>query len=270
MTGRAATTLAGLGLHGGLPARVSVARSEGLSRFASFGGTARLGDTRVVRVDQGVAIVVGDGVVELVEHAAAVLGGLSAFRGVELAVEGGEVPLLDGGAAQLAKAVHALGVAPSPPLLRVARAFRLDVGVSSYAIEPATGVDVRCDVVFDHPLIGAQRATFGGDPADFLARIAPARTFGFARDHGEMLARGRARAVDPAAVVVFTEEGLWPGCELASADEPARHKLLDLIGDLALYGGPPIGRVSALRPGHAATHAFVRAALGAGALVVDA
>ena len=206
-------------------------------------------------------------VVELVEHAAAAIGGLGLHRGVELLVAG-EVPLLDGGAATLARARAGLGVAQSAPRLRVVRAFEMEIGASRYRVEPASEIDVRCEIDFSHPAIGRQSAEFRGDSADFLARVAPARTVGFARDHAARLARGRARAVDLSAVVVFDDDGLYPGCDLASAAEPARHTLLDLIGDLSLFGGPPRGRVSASRPGHAATHAFVRAALAAAALVL--
>ncbi|MCC6645011.1 MAG: UDP-3-O-acyl-N-acetylglucosamine deacetylase [Polyangiaceae bacterium] len=258
--------LSGVGLHGGRPATIFLRRVAGPSRFVVGAASVELSAPSVARVDQGVSIAVGDATLDLVEHAAAALGGLGLRSGVAVEVDGGEVPLLDGGAAEITRALGALGVAPSSPRLVVARAWRLEVGASVYAIEPAGEVSLSCDVEFDHPLIGAQRAVFHGDPAEFAREIAPARTFGFARDHAALLARGRARAVPMDAVVVFDDAGLAPGCELAWPDEPARHKLLDLIGDLALYGGPPRGRVSAVRPGHAATHAFVRAALAEGAL----
>lgn len=261
--------LTGVGLHGGRAASIEARRCDGWSRVVVGDAHVELGAPAIVRCDHGVTLAVGAERVDLVEHAAAALGGLGLHRGVALAIEGGEVPLLDGGAAEVTRALSSLGVAPSAPRLVVARAWSLDVGRSRYALEPADGVEVRCDVEFAHPAIGAQRADFRGDPAEFTREIAPARTFGFAREHPALLALGRARAVSLDAVLVFDDAGLVPGCALAWPDEPARHKLLDLVGDLALYGGPPLGRVTASRPGHAATHAFVRAALEAGALALS-
>ncbi len=260
------TRLVGVGLHGGRSASVRVSRCDGWSRFLASGEAVELGAPTIVRCDQGVSIAVGAATLDLVEHAAAALGGLGLREGVSLEVEGGEVPLLDGGAAELVRALSSLGVAPSPPRLVVTRAWETSIGASRYALEPSEGVELACEIEFEHRAIGAQRAVFHGDPAEFAREIAPARTFGFARDHAALLARGRARAVPLDAVIVFDDEGVTPGCRLAWPDEPARHKLLDLIGDLALYGGPPRGRVVATRPGHAATHALVRAALATGAL----
>lgn len=260
------TRLDGVGLHGGRPASIEVARCEGPSCFVVGAARALLGRPVVVRRDQGVSIALGDGALDLVEHAAAALGGLGLHRGVALAVTGGEVPLLDGGARELTRALTSLGVAPSTPRLVVTRAWTLEIGGSRYEVAPGPGVEVSCEIAFDHPLIGVQRATFDGDREGFARELAPARTFGFARDHAALLARGRARAVSLDAVLVFDDVGLLPGCELSWPDEPARHKLLDLVGDLALYGGPPLGRVTATRPGHAATHAFVERALADGVL----
>ena len=73
-----------------------------------------------------------------------------------------------------------------------------------------------------------------------------------ARDIGELVAGGLARHVEPASVVVLAPEAILHAGRAFSPDEPARHKLLDLLGDLYLSGGPPLGRLRAVRPGHAA------------------
>ena len=101
----------------------------------------------------------------------------------------------------------------------------------------------------------APHATWSGDRADFVARIASARTFGFAHEVDALLARGLAQHVAASSVVVIAPDVIHHAGRPFTADEPARHKLLDLIGDLYAHGGPFRGRIHATRPGHAATHA---------------
>ena len=110
-----------------------------------------------------------------------------------------------------------------------------------------------------------RHASWDGAPASFRSSFAPARTFGFFREVASLAERGLASHVAAESVVVIGDDILSAGRPF-SADEPARHKLLDLAGDLYLHGGPPLGRVRAIRPGHAATHEAVRRALETGIL----
>ena len=231
-----------------------------------------LAELRIVRADHGVCVRLGSRLnaprVDLVEHVLGALGGLGVREGVAVIVEGGEVPLLDGGAALFVEALRSLGLAETAPRGIVARAFSAVIDGSTYRLEPGAVSRVAVDIAFSHPAVGAQSAELTHDPDDFARRIAPARTFGFAADWPVLLAAGRARGVDPRSVLVFDEEGVHPSSQPAAREEPARHKLLDLLGDLTLFGGPFRGTFHAVRPGHARTHAFLRSALAAGALVV--
>ena len=203
--------------------------------------------------------------------------------------------LLDGGARRFAEALLQIEAPRGAPLrLEVARAATFTRGDSTYRFEAADEVSVDVEVDFPAP-VGRQRAQWGGDPHDFFTRIAPARTFGWESEAEALRASGRAGAfegwlrsprlapvppgaslgsgpsfdaMDLESVVVFRADGSVLGGAPPGPDEPARHKLLDLIGDLALYGGPPRGRVTAARPGHTATHAVVAEALTAGVLAV--
>ena len=109
-------------------------------------------------------------------------------------------------------------------------------------------------------------ASWSGDAIDFAARIAPARTFALARDADELVVAGLARHVDPASVVLVADDAIHSAGMPFAPDEPARHKLLDLMGDLYLRGGPPRGTVRATRPGHAANAEACRIALSNGLL----
>jgi len=259
----------GPALHSGRDACVTLRRRAGGVVLSTDLGSTPLAECVVRSADHGVRI--GNparGVeVESVEHLFAALGAFRVHGGLEIRVEGGEIPLTDGGAKVFADAVASLALPPEPaPLVVVARG-RVDVGPSSYVLEPGSLPTIDVEVDFDAPEIGIQRADWNGRSEDFVSEIAWARTFGFRRDAAELFARGRARGASPEAVMVLDDRGrVEPPGAPARPSEFARHKLLDLIGDLYLFGGPPLGSIFARRPGHAATHRAVHAALKKGLL----
>ena len=265
----ATSILRGVALHRGGPAEVRLARAAGPITLAQRGAEAPLAQLHVARADRGVTLASADNRVrvDLVEHLFAALGGLGVSAGVQIAVDDDELPLLDGGALRFAEAILALEVPREPArrALVITRRASIARGAAVYELAPGPDVELGVDVEFRAP-VGRESAAWRGDAADFLARIAPARTFGWADEHAALLASGRAAAVDLDAVLVFDERGAIPGCRPAAKDECARHKLLDLIGDLAIHGGPPRGSITASHPGHAATHAVVAEALALGVL----
>jgi UDP-3-O-[3-hydroxymyristoyl] N-acetylglucosamine deacetylase len=176
---------------------------------------------------------------------------MGVYEGVLLDVDGGEMPLLDGAATAWCDALERLGAWAGGPRLRVARSTVLHVGPSTYEFSPGSGVDVEVRLELDDPRIHPT-ARWEGDARDFRSRIAPARTFATSGDMDELARRGLARHVPPSSVVLVTPTAILCAGRPFAADEPARHKLLDLLGDLYLHGGPPIGCVRAVRPGHAA------------------
>jgi UDP-3-O-[3-hydroxymyristoyl] N-acetylglucosamine deacetylase len=274
----AAVRLEGFALHAGTRTAVTLRRHDGPLAFEREGHRANVDALRVVRTDFGVGVADDRGFeLDLVEHLFAAFAGLGIRAGILASVEGPELPILDGGARAFGDALASLEVPVAPPALVVARRGLLEIEESSYAFEPGPAIEVGVEVRFEHPAIGTQRATWDGDAGTFRASIAPARTFGFASDRDALAARGRAglaaegdaatrgagAAAFREAVIVFDASSEAPRMLEA---EIAKHKLLDLIGDLALHGGPPQGRIFARRPGHTATHAVVRRALDSGIL----
>jgi UDP-3-O-[3-hydroxymyristoyl] N-acetylglucosamine deacetylase len=224
-----------------------------------------LNELHVARADRGVVVQAPRiGLeVDLVEHLFAALGGLSLYEGVSASVEGGEVPLLDGGALALSKALMALEQPRTPPRLAIRSAATLGDLTTRYELRPAASVIVHVEVSFEG--VGTQAATWNGTPQAFLDDIAPSRTFGFLHEADALRESGRARLIDPRSVMVLDGAGcvMPPGAPMRPS-ELARHKLLDLIGDLFLFGGPPLGEIRAWRPGHAKNHAMARRALANG------
>lgn len=256
----------GVGLHSGAQCAVALRRRTGELAFLQDGRRAGLGELSVVRADRGVQVRSDSGLeIDLVEHLMAAMAGLSIRRSLQVELAGPEVPLLDGGALELGRALDALELPRDPPALRVVQAGDIHVDGSRYAFEPGDAVEIEVDVEFEG--LGAESARWRGDPAGFLSEIAPARTFGFSSEAEELRQIGRAGHVDPHAVIVIEPDGsVAPPGEPPRPAELARHKLLDLLGDLYLFGGPPLGRLRAGRPGHARNQRAMRQALEFGLL----
>ncbi len=262
-----AITLTGIGLHSGRAGSLTLSAIEGPVVFRTARGDVRIADLDVLRTDLGVRVAcprVGLDV-DSVEHLLAALGGLSLHDGVALEVEGPELPLLDGAARVFADALVTLGARARTTDLVVVRAGMVEVGEARYEFEPGSTVALAVKIAFAEPGIGTADATWDGTSTSFLADIAWARTFGFRRDAGRLRATGRASGANPEAVMILDDAGHVeaPGAP-AQPGEFARHKLLDLIGDLHLSGGPPVGTVRAFRPGHAATNRAMKEALRRG------
>lgn len=203
-----------------------------------------------------------------VEHALAAAAGMGRW-GICWRVSGPELPILDGSAApycELLEGTTGLAERARPRPWRVARAFAWQhASGARYRLEPSGRGRVVATSDFEHPAIGRQRVEWTvGDVEAFRSEIAPARTFGFVDELEALREAGLIRGGTPDCALVFDREG--PLSEPRFGDEPGRHKLLDLIGDLALLGAPLAGLCEAERPSHAATVEFLHAAIDAGAL----
>jgi UDP-3-O-[3-hydroxymyristoyl] N-acetylglucosamine deacetylase len=148
----------------------------------------------------------------------------------------------------------------------VARIATIRVDRSRYEFSPGEGVEVGVRIELDDSRVEAE-ALWAGSREDFRARIATARTFALARDLEEFVRDGLVRSVAPESVIVLGDDAIHCAGPPFLPDEPARHKLLDLLGDAYVHGGPPIGRIRAFRPGHTASAQAFREALERGVLV---
>jgi UDP-3-O-[3-hydroxymyristoyl] N-acetylglucosamine deacetylase/3-hydroxyacyl-[acyl-carrier-protein] dehydratase len=123
---------------------------------------------------------------------------------------------------------------------------------------PYDGFRVSFTIQYDNPVIGTQSASFDIDPETFAREIAPARTFALLRDVRELQQRGLIRGGTLENAVVVDEDRVLNDGPLRFPDEFVRHKILDLLGDLALLGRPIQGHIVAVRSGHETNVQFVR------------
>jgi UDP-3-O-[3-hydroxymyristoyl] N-acetylglucosamine deacetylase len=211
-------------------------------------------------VDTRRATVVGLGEHRLstVEHVLSALSGCGISNAL-IAVEGSEIPALDGSALEFVTAFDAAGIVEQPlPQLRnvVREALVFRDGDKLLIVVPAAAFRVRMTIDFEAP-VGTQYVDYADSPAAYRAQIAPNRTFGFRHEVEALLAGGLAAGGSLDNAVVFDVDG--PLAPLRAADEPVRHKVLDLIGDFALLGAYPQCEVIALKSGHALHFEAVRA-----------
>ena len=181
-----------------------------------------------------------------------------------------ELPILDGSAQPFMDMVMRAGLKrqrKKRTYLRILKEVEVRDGDKYISVSPADGYSVSYSIDFKHPLIGKERFEVelmargsSGHPefdGDFYRRdIAAARTFGFLHEAEAMRKMGLIRGASEQNAIVLTQDGIANG-PLRYADEFVRHKVLDLIGDLALLGHRILGRVVADRAGHAMHTALV-------------
>jgi UDP-3-O-[3-hydroxymyristoyl] N-acetylglucosamine deacetylase len=170
-----------------------------------------------------------------------------------------ELPILDGSARPFVEMIQKAGVRrqrKARTYLRIVREIELREGDKFIAVYPANTYSVSYSINFPHPLIGRQTFCVQLTNGSYLREIAPARTFGFVHEAEAMRQQGLIRGVSTEnAIVMDRTKVLNP--PLRFPDEFVRHKVLDLIGDLALIGKQILGSVVADRAGHAMHTALV-------------
>jgi len=183
---------------------------------------------------------------------------LSALRGcgvdnAYVEVDNLEVPIMDGSSEAFAEMIESAGLVEQP-LARRALLVREKVaatwGNRSITIEPADSYEIDCLIDFPHPLIGVQHRTIKLDNGSFARDIASARTFGFIEEVEALRRANLIRGGSLDNAIVLTQHGMLNETGLRFPDEFVRHKILDIIGDLALLGMTILGRVKAERSGH--------------------
>lgn len=198
--------------------------------------------------------------ISTVEHLLSALAGCGVDN-VLIEIDSLEVPILDGSAQPFVEMIEASGkeMLDAPrSYLRVRKTLTVEDGNKRLIIHPHPTFTVSGTIDFAHPLIGRQTISLSVDESTYAREIAPARTFGFLREVEGLRRMGLIRGGSLENAIVLDGEGILNPEGLRFADEFVRHKVLDLIGDLALLGYPLLGRVEAERPGHALNTTAVR------------
>ncbi len=258
--------ISGMGLHTGARTTVRLGPGEPgagiVFRRLDLPGTpsipARTGQVDATERRTGLAQ--GEASVETVEH---LLAAAHAWQldDILIALDGPEPPILDGSFLPWFEAFESAGIAEregDPAVVRVIEPFVVREGEASYIVAPGKGLRLTTTIEWDHPVIGRQSASFDVTAETFQREIARARTFGFIREVESLQQRGLLQGASPDMAVVLSETAVATG-ELRWPDEFVRHKLGDVIGDLALLGARIDANIVAERPSHQGNVALARA-----------
>lgn len=220
--------------------------------------------TNVTTVRLGTTIANEAGVsVATVEHLMAALAALGVDDAL-IEIDGPEIPIVDGSSAPFVDLIAQVGLKASAMprrAIRVLKAVSAEFQGRTATFMPSLRPVIDVEIDFPHPSVGRQRYAFDISAETFTGEVASARTFGFKRDVEALRAAGLARGGSMDNAVVLDESGILNEEGLRFADEFARHKALDALGDLALAGAPILGRYQASQPGHALNNVAVRALL---------
>ena len=253
--------VSGVGLHSAVPVNLRILPANtgtGIlfrrTDLDNFEIAARW--QHVARVSYATSLMRQGVLISTTEHLLSALVSMGVDNAV-LELDGLELPILDGSALRYIELLAEAGLRKQRARRAWARVLKpvevVEQGkrIGIYPSEPGEECfHVTCTVDYRHPLIGPQTYSLKLTPETYAREIAPARTFGFTRDEAALRGMGLIRGATPENVIVLTDTGLINGTRLRFSDEFCRHKLLDLVGDLALLGHPILGRVVAERAGH--------------------
>jgi UDP-3-O-[3-hydroxymyristoyl] N-acetylglucosamine deacetylase/3-hydroxyacyl-[acyl-carrier-protein] dehydratase len=239
----------------------------------------------VTDTSRGTTLQVGDAKVSTVEHILAALVGLGVDNAL-IELNGPEIPIMDGSSAPFIEAIEKIGVLEQD----AAKAwYSIDENIFHYDEDkrvemvalPALDYQITTLIDFNSPVLGTQHAALK-TIKDFKSEIAPCRTFCFLHELETLLEHDLIKGGDINNAIVVVDkpvtieemgrlakifkrdkievksEGYLNNLELRFPNEPARHKLLDVVGDLALIGYPIKARIIANRPGHSSNVEFAK------------
>jgi UDP-3-O-[3-hydroxymyristoyl] N-acetylglucosamine deacetylase len=264
-------SVSGIGLHTGVEVKLRLCAApanRGIvfrrTDLESFEIEARA--RNVARVSYATSLMRKGVLISTTEH---LLSALAACGVDNAYVEIGnlEVPILDGSALPFVRLIQKAGLKRQRArrvYARLLRPVEVVEGGKRIAAYPSDRLAVSYHIAFPHPVIGEQsfdyvpgEAGINGRPSRYETEIAPARTFGFLDEVERLRQSGLVRGGSLENAVVLTRDGVMNNEGLRFPDEFCRHKILDLIGDLSLFGHPIIAHIVAKRAGHALHAALV-------------
>ena len=255
--------LSGVGLHSGEQTRVRVlpaAVGEGRYFVRTDLPGAPIIPAKIEAVSQTALSTeltgARDAQIRTVEHLLAALAGMGADN-ARIEVDGPEVPLLDGSALVWVEAIASVGLvtqelvhpAANGQFLPIENPVWVRHGDAFVAALPAAETRFSYGIDFDEPAIGNQWYSWSPEAESFASAIAPARTFGLARQVDQLRQAGLIKGGSLENALVCDRSG-WLNPPLRFANEPVRHKILDLVGDLSLLGTWPTAHYLAYKASH--------------------
>jgi UDP-3-O-[3-hydroxymyristoyl] N-acetylglucosamine deacetylase len=260
---RSAVECSGVGLHSGAPVTVQILPAPPgtgiVFRRTDLDGFAVEANIRnLARVSYATSLMKKGVLISTTEHLLSACIGLGVDNAfVEL--DNLELPILDGSAQPFIELIQKNGLRKQRRprrYMKILREVEMREGNKFISVQPSDSYSISYSINFPHPLIGKETFQVELSNGSYIRKIAAARTFGSREDEKKMRNMGLIRGASRENCIVLTRDGIENG-PLRFSDEFVRHKILDLIGDLALLGKPIVGKIVADRAGHAMHTALV-------------
>ncbi len=250
-------SLSGIGLHTGVTVNLRLRPAPAhtgvvFKRTDLDGFTIEAQPRHVARVSYATSLMKKGVLISTTEHLLSALAGLGVDNAI-VEIDNLELPIVDGSALPFVKLIRQAGLRPQRArraYAKILKPLELSEGAKRIAVYPSDAFTVSYSIAFPHPVIGAQSLDFTPRAGSYEHDVAPARTFGFLAEVEMLLKSGLVKGGSLENVVVLDEERVMNPEGLRFPDEFCRHKILDLIGDISLFGHPLIGHVVAERAGH--------------------
>lgn len=257
-------SIEGIGLHTGVPVHlrlIPAPTGTGIvfKRVDLEGFTIKATVKNVARVSYATSLMRKGVLISTTEHLLSALTA-SGVDNVFIEIDNLEVPIMDGSALPFMRLLEQAGLKQQrawQAWAKILKPVEVVEGQKRIAIYPAEDFSITYRIAFNHPLIGEQERSFSMNQLGYERGIAPARTFGFFEEVEMLRQSGLVRGGSLENAIVLTRTGLMNPEGLRFPDEFCRHKILDLIGDLVMFGRPLLGHVVADRAGHAMHIALV-------------
>ena len=249
----------GIGLHKGVPVKLKLEpmiENSGIIFYRSDKGVSiPLKPENVV--DTKMATVIGKegAVISTIEH---LMSAIYAFGidNLRIIVDNDEIPILDGSAISFVMMIKEAGIkelnAPKK-FLKITKEVEIKDNEKFAKLSPCKKIGFDFEINFDHPVIGREVYNFDFSTKNYINEIARARTFGFLKEVQYLRSIGLALGGSLENAIVLDDKGILND-NLRFPDEFVRHKILDAIGDMSLFGANFIGRYSAFASGHHLNH----------------
>lgn len=252
--------LSGVGVHSGEQVSILLSPADAGSGIVFRRAGDKLADLREIRADirnlgatELCTTLIGNGwSVSTVEHLLAGLSGLDIDNAV-IEIGGSEIPVMDGSSAAFITAIDEAGsveLSEARDYIRILRPIRVEMDQSYAELAPFGGRRLEIELDYAHPIVGRQSFSTDVTADLFRDEMASARTFGFLGEVEALWARGLARGASLENALVIGDDAVVNPEGLRFADEFARHKAVDALGDLALAGAPILGCFRSFRGGH--------------------
>ncbi|MBQ7529170.1 UDP-3-O-[bacterium] len=256
-------TFIGVGIHSGCRAEMVVkpASVDHGIVFKSAGELIEASYKNVVSTKRSTVLGKNGIQVSTVEHFMAALWACEIDNAL-IEIDGPEVPILDGSALPFCQELKKVGVVSQDKVATESFCLQEPIfvseGESLILARPASKLILESDVTYKSPQVGHQIFSFCGTGEEFCTAVAPARTFGFWAEVKDLLANNLGKGGNLDNALIFDRPGFNPQSILRYDNEPVRHKMLDLAGDLNLLGVPVKAHILAIRAGHKLHVEFVR------------